>query len=254
MARRPTRFLPAALLTGAVLAAPAVLPLLHTPLVDTPRQQFTPAERQSLNTLIRFLNTPATQPPGFRTFMQEHCGQIRAEDALLSITAPFRTSQPEKLEVVMVCGGEGDGVALAFTRNGQRTIYLLPPVEGGGGMTGIQGAYTLRDINSDGRRELVLMFHAGGVETLERVEILTFNSKGPQHYGRFETLDQLNSNSTEASGRAQVLRVQKGAMPIVFAYEQVLNAQTGKWNATGKVTRTALLTNPIHFLVWPASR
>ncbi|WP_147364043.1 hypothetical protein [Deinococcus cavernae] len=240
---------------ATVQAQQGTLPVLYNPFTPNTQQKFTPAERQSLDALIRSLNARRTRAVqmALGNVQDEWCSAMTPEDALLSFTAPFRNSRPEKLEVVLACAGEHGGVTLTFTQDGKRTTYLIPPELHGGGMWGIRAAFTVRDINVDGRRELALITHGGSdVSSSRHLTLLSFDTRGPRLLGEFAVSDRSDLPTQDGGGgEATILRVAKATIPIVYAYKHTYTPVIRKWKATGEIKRTALVINPINFMVWP---
>ncbi|WP_339094259.1 hypothetical protein ACINK0_05225 [Deinococcus sp. VB343] len=208
---------------GVGEAKPNDLALLHNPLAPAIRQTFTPAERASLNTLIQTLNRHRTAAID-TALGGSACGPLQPRDALLTITAPFRTRHPERLEVVLACAGDHGAVTLSFTRSGQRTTYLLPPELNVGGRWRFTGAYTLRDINQDGRRELALVRSGQGYTYDQRsIIVLQFSGSQIQQLGSFDVWQRERLSPTKTTTRASLLWVQKGPAPVLFAQDYALH-------------------------------
>lgn len=242
----------AALLSVCSLAtaAPATL---RDPRVDVPRQTFTPAQQRILDALAtRIQARPAAVPA-----LQWRGGGLDGGAAWLSFSAPFRTRTPERLDVFSVGQTEGLHFLLVLTRPGEREqVWLLEPTDMGNWANyyAPKTIYTARDLNLDGRRELVIEYaggigDGGGGQSSTSLLLLDFNAQGPKIWGSLPVNDAAFGPDGEVFRQAAyVVQVEKGKTPrFQGLFLKMLSkpfAEREQYAATGKVVPLKLDPTP----------
>ena len=156
--RRPLVLL--ALCTGGLAGAQALpsvaevqkLPLLHAPDAPVAKQVFTATERNLISGVTRAVNARRE----FQAFLARHgASPINSNHVLLSFVAPFRSAVAERLTVLQVFAGDAAWLVFAFGEGNRVQVYAS--AGHGGPFCAWTHAYTVKDLNADGRRELALV-------------------------------------------------------------------------------------------------
>lgn len=253
MKRRRLAALLGACLLGACSLATAAFVTLRDPRVSVPRQTFTPAQQRTLNTLAaRIQAHPAAAPAlGWRG------GWLDGGAAWLSFTAPFRTLTPERLDVFSLGQTEGLQFLLVLTRPGKREqVWQLEPTDLGNWANyyAPRTIYTARDLNLDGRRELVIEYaggigDGGGGQSSTSLLLLDFTAQAPRLWGSLPVSDGASGPGGEVLRQAAyVVQVEKGKTPrFQGLFLKTLSkpfAEREQYAATGKVVPLKLDPSP----------
>lgn len=231
------------------MAAPATL---RDPRIDVPRQTFTPAQQRTLNTLAAWIQAHPAAAPAL-----QWRGGLSADEAWLSFTAPFRTLTPERLDVFSLGQTEGLRFLLVLTRPGEREqVWQLEPTDLGNWANyyAPKTIYTARDLNLDGRRELVIEYAGGiggggGGQSSTSLLLLDFTAKSPRLWGSVPVSDGAFGPDGEVFRQAAyVVQVEKGKTPrfqgLFLTTLSKPFAERERYAATGKVVPLRLNPKP----------
>lgn len=182
-----------------LLAACCALPLaLAAPLatVRDPRQPILrqPLSAQEQDALKHMLERAEAKP----TYRALGVGPLTLDNVLLSFSAPFRRAQAERLTVL-----RADSQLLLLWNEGEEA-WRLPLAEGCAPTL----AYTLRDVNLDGLREVAAQVSCGE-EVPAALLILDFSAVAPRALGTLPLLRR--------AAAPYLLEVAKGQPPRFFA-------------------------------------
>lgn len=190
------------------------LPLLHDPNLPTPRQVLGGAERAEVQALINTLNA-RVEIKGI-SGKWEYFKGLALKDVLFTLVAPYRSSTPERLTVFTVYEGEPPVFLFVLSGSGKLTAEVVEPL-GNMGLCMVREGHTLRDINADGKREVVLVTACGdGPGGGSTINFFAYGKTGWQAWGSTRLTRTFNA-SPEFSEESNQLYVKKGQNYQLYA-------------------------------------
>lgn len=204
------------------------LPLVHDPSLKTPRAQLSTADQQAVTTLARTLNAR----PEIRGLKQKwpYSNGAQPKDVLFTITAPFRSSTPERLTVFNIYEGEPPVLLFVLSGPGGITADVIEPVWNMN-LCIVQQGYSLRDINEDGRREVAFTIGCGdGPWSSQALHIVRYGQDRWAFWRSFQVESSFGAES-EGSEEQVKIYVQKGKTPQFYG---VLNRKAWEISSTSK--------------------
>ncbi len=182
------------------------------------------------------------QRPAYRALFG-HRPPLTLEDVLLTFTAPFRRQAPERLDVVRA------GKAILLIWNGGQEAWSMTSSLQLAEDCQPTLAYTLRDINLDGLREIAVQLSCGDKIAGRSVLLLIdYSAVYPRALGALP-LEEYAMSGPQPERRAHIVTVTKG-QPLHFQGQELSFTGLGpdgqpKYQLTGQTAALRLQ------LSWP---
>ncbi|WP_022800824.1 hypothetical protein [Deinococcus ficus] len=248
-----------ALCTGGMSGAQALpsvagvqkLPLLHDPDAPVAKQLFTAQERNLISGVARAVNARRE----FQAFLAKHgASPINSNHVLLSFVAPFRSAVAERLTVFPVFSGDAAWLVFAFGEGNRVQVYAS--AGNGGPFCAWTQAYTVKDLNADGRREVaVVQACADGPGGASALHLYGAGPGGFQFWG-FAELTSHFGGDHRWSMRSSRLFVRKGRTFEVYAVRRLEEGfyQGGYGRENLRLTEEGVAVVRVHLRISPEAR